>query len=156
MAKRTSAKHRVPGSPLAGVLRAQAQQTRSTTRRAVSVAGPAGASGVAGPAGPPGDTGPAGPPGETGAMGPSGPRGVGAVAATQALRADEDGLVTWVFPVPVSATAVISALPVASTYPYTVSVLSQTALQVVLKVQRYKDGAFEPGDGTRLHLVAYL
>ncbi|QBZ73517.1 hypothetical protein SEA_MISCHIEF19_32 [Streptomyces phage Mischief19] len=155
MAQRSSAARRLPGNPLGGVLRATAQQARSTTRRSPGQVGAAGVAGPAGPqgvAGPPGATGPAG---ATGPMGPQGPRGVGAVAADSTLRADADGIVTWEFPTPFKTLPVVSALPVASTYPYTVSITSLTVAQAVFVVQRYRGGTFEPGDGTRLHLVAY-
>jgi hypothetical protein len=89
-------------------------------------------------------------------MGPQGPRGVGAVAATNTLRADATGTVTWKFPTVLTALPVVSALPVASSYPYTVSIVSLTTSQAVFKVQRFTGDTFVPGDGTRLHLVAYL
>lgn len=156
MARRSSATRQLPGNALGSALRNTARQARSTTRRSVSVPGPAGASGTPGPAGPAGPAGAAGPPGATGAMGPQGPRGVGAVAATSALRSDAAGNVSWVYGATLAATPVINATVVASTYPYSVTIVSATNTTAVLRVQRFTGGTFVPWEGIRLHLVAYL
>lgn len=156
MANRNSPQRRIPGNPLAGIVRAQAQQARSTTRRAPGQTGAAGATGEPGPAGPAGPQGADGVPGLQGATGPAGPRGVGAVAASSALRSDAAGNVSWVYGVPLTATPVINATVVASTYPYSVTIVSADAVSAVLRVQRFTGGAFVPWEGIRLHLVAYL
>lgn len=83
MGTRSSPDKRFPGNPLAGVLRQQAQQTRSTTRRTVAIPGPQGETGVAGPPGERGVPGPDGVAGATGPMGPQGPAGVSNVPGPQ-------------------------------------------------------------------------
>ena len=156
MANRVSPGRRIPGNPLAGIVRAQTQQARSTTRRAPGQPGATGATGPAGPQGVPGPTGAEGQAGPAGPKGATGAKGVGAVAATSALRSDAAGNVSWVYGVPLTATPVINATVVASTYPYSVTIVSATATSAVLRVQRFTGGTFVPWEGIRLHLVAYL
>lgn len=156
MADRTSAKHRVMGSPLAGILRQQAQQVRSTTRRSASIpgatgapgpagaqgqpgaTGPAGATGATGPAGPAGPTGatgatgPTGPAGATGATGPAGPAGVG-VADKAKLTTDATGTVVWTYAAgPFAFAPTVVATPVASATPCFVTISAVTATSVTL------------------------
>lgn len=89
-------------------------------------------------------------------MGPQGPKGVGAVAANSSLRSDAAGNVTWSYGKTFTATPVINATVVASTYPYSVTIVSASTTQAVLRVQRFTGGDFVPWEGIRLHLVAYL
>lgn len=77
MAVRNTAARRIPGDPLAGVLRQTARLARRSTRSTP----------VAGPPGPPGDPGPPGPaaPGLT-------------ATAVATLMTDDEGVATWAFP----------------------------------------------------------
>lgn len=149
MASRSSPRHRVPGNPLAGVLRATAQQSRSTTRRAAKgAAGPAGATGATGP---PGE---AGPTGATGAAGATGP-GATAVAV---LTTGATGLATWTFPEPLPNAPVVTATVVASSTTCIVSLVSVTATAATVRVLRQNTTShlFAVASGVKVHVAAHL
>jgi hypothetical protein len=169
MANRTSARYKVPGSPLAGVLRQQVQQTRSTTRRGVSVPGPQGAQGTPGPPGEdglPGGPGPAGPPGPQGnpgpegAQGPPGPPGApGSVAQVVSLTTSADGTIRWTFPVPYTGNPpIVVATPLAETSIRLATTFQLTTTGVSVRVLRQNTttGMFAQEAGADVHVVAYV
>ena len=81
MAVRNTAARRIPGDPLAGVLRQTARMARRPSKRATPVPGPQGEQGEAGPAGPPGA-----------------PAEGYVASAVATLVTDASGVATWTFP----------------------------------------------------------
>lgn len=159
MARRTSAKLSVPGNPLAGVLRQVVLQSRSTTRRSVSVPGSAGPAGPAGATGAAGATGPAGAAGPPGPAGAAGPAGAGAVA-TAKLVSNATGDITWTYPAPFATVPTLSAtvLTTATSVPTVAFIVTAGLATATFKVMR-QDAAthlFNPLSGATVHLVAFL
>jgi hypothetical protein len=151
MATRNSARYRVPGSPLAGVLRQAAQQTRSTTRRAVAVAGPPGADGVAGPPGGPG------PAGQRGATGVAGTAGAG-VAWFGDATANASGVAILTFDPPLDAPPIVTATHVASATVALVTVAHVSTTSATLQLWKWDASAktFVASGGGVVHAAAYV
>lgn len=120
MATRGNAAWRVPGDPMAGVLREAARRTRQAT----------GQTGPRGPKGDPGADGAPGPPGERGEQGEAGAPAPGNLQGAR-LTTDADGRVTWTFPSAYSAVPVVTASAVGSVAVFThVESVSATAVTV--------------------------
>jgi hypothetical protein len=138
MARRISAKHRVPGNPLAGVLRQQAQQARAVSRRSAPAPGPQGEAGEAGPRGEPGAP------------------GVGATAVV-VLTSDAAGLVAWTFPERLATPPVVTAVPVAAEGAVLVAVAAVTEAAVTLRVLRQSATThlFTAAPGVEVHVAVY-
>lgn len=150
MATRNSARHRVLGSPLAGVLRQAAQQTRSTTRRSVAVAGPSGDAGADGATGKAGTVGPQGPVGATGVAG----RGVAAFGQT---KANASGVATFTFDPPLGVAPYVTATPVAAATVVIATVSSVSTARVLIKLWKWDTatGTFVAATGI-VHVAAYV
>lgn len=121
---------RIPGNPLAGVLRATARAARSTTRRSVAIPGPEG------PQGEPGPTGPAAP-------------GV-AAHATAVLETDSEGVAAWTYPETADVPVIIATT--AGFLPVLVTVAEVTETGAVLVAWTLGG---ERAPDVLLHVVAY-
>lgn len=164
MARRTSARFAVPGSPLAGVLRQQARAARQGTYKAAtgSVSGADGADGAQGEAGAAGAAGAAGPPVPQGEPGPAGATGpedpAGPVDMRRAtLTASVTGLVVWTFTVPLGSVPVVVATPVAVATSMSVTVVTAAATGVTLQVTKWNpgSGSFVDAAGAQVHVAAF-
>lgn len=139
MALRGGPTRRLPGNPLAGVLRDMERQsrrtTRSTGRRPAQQAAPEAGEGRRGPRGPAGPAGQPGPP---------------STAATVAVTGD-DGRVRWEFPAPYPAAPVLGALPAGDVV--VVPVLEEvTEAYAVVRLWSPLHGVV--GAGVSVHLTA--
>ena len=128
MTIRGTAGRRVPGNPLAGVLRDLNRRTRATTRRTASSSGEA-------PARSPGPAAPPRPPARSAAV----------------VETGEDGRARWEYPRPFGAPPVLTALP-AGTGPAVAVLEAATAAYAVVRVWG-PDGS-PAGAGVRVHLTA--
>lgn len=144
MAVRATAKRRVPGNPMAGVLREAARSSRRMRRRRRGRAEEEQVD-------PPIDL----PPPERKRTSALQPAPVAAVAVT-----DPHGRATWRFPVPFASLPVIGALPVwtaphAGGQVLTVAVEEVTVEAVTVRVWRVTPVSVMPGPGgVSVHLTA--
>lgn len=146
MASRGSAARRIPGSPLAGIVRDLNRRTRQASRTP-GRPGPAGEQGAPGPAGPHGPAGPAGPAVRTGGV------------AAGVVVTGRDGRATWHLPAGTAAPPVVTAVPVSPGGGALVAVLEQvTTASVTVRVWQYPSA---PGDkispggaGVAVHVTA--
>lgn len=129
MAVRRSATRRIPGNPLAGILRQTARNARSTTRRTVSVPGPAGEPGLQGEPGLPGEA---------------------ATSVAAVLVTDKDGVAAWSFP-EMSVAPVIAATVADVVAPVLVTVATVGTAYADLMAWTL-DG--RPAPGITLHVLA--
>ncbi|HLL36313.1 MAG TPA: hypothetical protein VK545_21075 [Streptomyces sp.] len=129
MTIRGTAGRRVPGNPLAGVLRDPNRRTRTTTRRTNSRGGGEPPTRSPGPAAPPR------PPARAAAV----------------VETGEDGRARWEYPRPFGAPPVLTALP-AGTGPAVAVLEAATAAYAVVRVWE-PDGS-PAGAGVRVHLTA--
>lgn len=151
MAQRNSARFRVPGSPLSGVLRQVARQSRSTARRSVATGGPQGATGVADESGP---TGAREEPAATGATDATGP----SVARFGQVTANASGVAVWTFSPALPAAPFVVATPVASATVLlaTVAAVSTTSATVQIWKWDAPTKTFVAGGGGICHVSAYV
>lgn len=128
MAVRRSATRRIPGNPLAGILRQTARNARSTTRRAVAVPGPQGEQGLQGDPGPPGD---------------------GGTAVAAILTTDADGVAAWTFPEMPDAPVVTAVAAALAPVVITVAAVGSTYADLMAWTL---DGS--PAPYVTLHVIA--
>lgn len=146
MAQRNRAARRIPGNPVASVLRQVLYESRRTTRRGRStVTGTGGSDGSDGSSG---DTGAVGPPGPPGPPGPAGPT---EILARARVTIGAGGQVVWNYGGPLPSVPFVFTTPVSGSAIFTsVSTVTATSAIILAFVQ---SGAAAPS-GTLVNVVA--